>query len=138
MGSIIVGAFPLSATIKSQLRDNAIAIISLVVALGSFSYTAWRMQRSEHNLTTRDAAFHGHYDHDKVGGNPRTGWVYVETIRDFGSAMPAPVPAKAEALMQSWQKHWEGIGTRDEDADAITDALDECRAAVVETVQSLH
>jgi hypothetical protein len=142
----------LTATIKSQLRDNAIAIISLVVALGSFSYTAWRMQRSEHNLTTRDAAFqmlvalgaikqvvyHGHYDHDKVGGNPRTGWVYVETIRDFGSAMPAPVPAKAEALMQSWQKHWEGIGTRDEDADAITDALDECRAAVVETVQSIH
>jgi hypothetical protein len=150
--SIIVGAFPLSATIKSQLRDNAIAIISLVVALASFSYTAWRMQHSEHNLTTRDAAFqmltalgamkqvvyHGHYDHDQVGGNPRTGWVYVETIRDFGSAMPAPVPAKAEALMQSWQKHWEGIGTRDEDADAITDALDECRAAVVETVRSLH
>jgi hypothetical protein len=142
----------LSATIRSQLRNNAIAIISLIVALASFSYTAWRMERSEHNLTTRDAAFHmlaalgemkqvvyhGHYDHDEVGGNPRTGWVYVETIRDFGSAMPAPVPAKAEALMQSWQKHWEGIGTRDEDADSITDALDDCRAAVVETVRSLH
>jgi hypothetical protein len=151
-GSIMVGASPLPATIKSQLHSNAIAIISLAVALSSFSYTAWRMQRSEDNLTTRDAAFqmlvalgtmkqvvyHGHYDHDKVGGNPRTGWVYVETIRDFGSAMPAPVPAKADALMQSWEKHWEGIGTRDEDADAITDALDECRAAVVETVRSLH
>jgi hypothetical protein len=142
----------LSVTIKSQLRDHAIAIISLTIALASFSYTSWRMERSEHNLTTRDAAFqmlsalgamkqvvyHGHYDHDTVGGNPRTGWVYVETIRDFGSAMPAPVPAKAEALMQSWQKHWEGIGTRDEDADAITDALDDCRAAVVATVRSLH
>ena len=146
------GASPLSVTIKSQLRDHAIAIVSLTIALASFSYTAWRMERSEHNLTTRDAAFqmlsalgamkqvvyHGHYDHDKVGGNPRTGWVYVETIRDFGSAMPAPVPAKAEALMQSWQKHWEGIGTRDEDADAITDALDDCRAAVVATVRGLH
>jgi hypothetical protein len=146
------GAPALSATIRFQLRNNAIAIISLVAALASFSYTAWRMERSEHNLTTRDAAFqmlaalgqmkqvvyHGHYDHDKVGGNPRTGWVYVETIRDFGSAMPAPIPAKAETLMRSWQKHWEGIGTRDEDADAITDALDECRAAVVATVRSLH
>jgi len=30
-----------------------------------------------------------------------------------------------------------GIGTRDEDADVITDALDECRAAVVKTVRSL-
>jgi hypothetical protein len=145
-------ALALSATIRSQLRSNAIAIISLAAALASFSYTAWRMERSEHNLTTRDAAFqmlaalgqmklvvyHGHYDHDKVGGNPRTGWVYVETIRDFGSAMPPPIPAKAETLMRSWQEHWEGIGRRDEDADAITDALDECRAAVVATVRSLH
>lgn len=149
---IIVGASPLPTTIKSQLHNNAIAILSLAVALGSFSYTAWRMQRSEHNLTTRDAAFqmlvalgamkqvvyHGHYDHDQVGGNPRTGWVYVETIRDFSSAMPAPVPERAEALMQSWQKHWEGIGTQDEDADAITDALDDCRSAVVATVRALH
>jgi hypothetical protein len=141
-----------AATIRSQLHDNAIAIMSLFLALASFSYTAWRTERSEHNLTTRDAAFqmlvalgamkqvvyHGHYDHDSVAGNPRTGWVYVETIRDFGSAMPAPVPAKAEALMKSWKEHWEGVGTRDEDADAIDDALDACRAAVVETVRSLH
>ena len=78
------------------------------------------------------------YDHDAVRGNPRTGWVYVETIRDFSSAMPAPVPAKAEVLMQSWQNHWEGIGTRDADADAVTDAVDDCRAAVVETIRTLR
>jgi hypothetical protein len=137
---------------KSQLRADAIALLSLVIALGSFSYTAWRMQRSEHNMTTRDGAFqmlvalgalkqvvyHGHYDHDSVGGNPRTGWVYVETIRDFGSTMPAPIPAKAEGLLQSWKVHWEGIGTRDEDADSITDAIDACSTAVVETVRSLQ
>jgi hypothetical protein len=142
----------LSVTLKSQLRSNAIAIISLIVALSSFSYTAWRTEHSERNRTTRQAAFqmlvalgemkqvvyHGHYDHDAVRGNPRTGWVYVETIRDFSSGMPAPVPAKAEALMQSWQKHWEGIGTKDEDADAVTDALDDCRAAVVATIQTLR
>jgi hypothetical protein len=142
----------LSVTIKSQLHDNAIAIMSLFLALASFGYTAWRTERSEHNLTTRDAAFqmlgalgamkqvvyHGHYDHDTVAGNPRTGWVYVDTIRDFSAAMPAPVPAKAEALMKAWKDHWEGIGTRDEDADAITDAVDECRAAVVATVRSLY
>jgi len=151
-GAIPAGGHFVSTTIKSQLRSNAIAIISLVVALSSFSYTAWRTERSERNRTTRQAAFqmlvalgemkqvvyHGHYDHDAVRGNPRTGWVYVETIRDFSSAMPAPVPLKAEALMQSWQKHWEGIGTRDEDADAVTDALDDCRAAVVASIQTLR
>lgn len=71
-------------------------------------------------------------------GNPRTGWVYVETIRDFSAAMPAPVAATAELLMQSWQNHWEGIGTRDVDADAVTDAIDDCRAAVVDTVRTLR
>jgi hypothetical protein len=140
------------AAIKSQLRADAIALMSLAIALGSFSYTAWRMQRSEHNLTIRDGAFqmlvalgalkqvvyHGHYDHDSMGGNPRTGWVYVETIRDFGSTMPPPIPAKAEALLQSWKEHWEGIGKKDEDADSITDALNDCSGAVVETVRSLH
>ena len=140
------------ATIKSQLRSNAIAIISLIVALSSFSYTAWRTERSEQNRTTRQAAFqmlvalgemkqivyHGHYDHDTVRGNPRTGWVYVGTIHDFSSAMPEPVPAKANALMQSWQKHWEGIGKEDADADAVTDAVDECRAAVVDTLRMLR
>jgi hypothetical protein len=64
--------------------------------------------------------------------------VYVETIHDFSSAMPEPVPAKANALMQSWQKHWEGIGKEDADADAVTDAVDECRAAVVETLRMLR
>jgi hypothetical protein len=52
--------------------------------------------------------------------------------------MPAPVPAKAELLMHSWQKHWEGIGTDDADADAVTNAIDDCRAAVVENIQSLR
>jgi hypothetical protein len=152
MGHSWPGEIMAGTTIRSQLRNNAIAILSLIVALSSFSYTAWRTERSEKNRTTRQAAFemlvalgemkqvvyHGHYDHDSVRGNPRTGWVYVETIRDFSSAMPPPVPAKAEALMQSWQKHWEGIGTRDTDADAVTDALDDCRAAVVQSIRAIR
>lgn len=142
----------MGATIRSQLRANAVAILSLVVALASFSYTAWRTEQSERNRTTRQAAFqmllalgemkqvvyHAHYDRDAARGSPRTGWVYVETIRDFSAALPAPVPAKAEALMASWKEHWEGIGTADADADAVTDALDDCRAAVVATVRSLR
>jgi hypothetical protein len=48
------------------------------------------------------------------------------------------VPAKAEVLMQSWQNHWEGIGLRETDADAVTEAVDDCRAAVVETIRMLR
>ncbi len=139
-------------TLGSQLRANAIAILSLVVALSSFSYTAWRTERSEANRTTRQAAFQllvalgqmqevvyrAHYDRDTVHGNPRSGWVYVRTINDFSAAMPAPIPARAQALLESWRDHWEGLGAHESDAEAIDDALDACRAAVVVALRALQ
>ena len=139
-------------TLRQQLRANAIAILSLVVALSSLSYTAWRTERSEANRTTRQAAFQmlvalgqmqeviyrAHYDHDAVHGNPRSGWVYVRTINDFSATMPAPVPARAQALLESWRDHWEGLGEHEADATAIDDALDGCRLAVVESLRALQ
>jgi hypothetical protein len=139
-------------TLGQQLRSNAIAILSLAIALSSLSYTAWRTERSEANRTTRQAAFQmlvalgqmqevvyrAHYDHDAVHGNPRTGWVYVRTLNDFSATMPAPVPARAQALLASWRDHWEGLGEHESDAIAIDDALDGCRSAVVETLRALQ
>ena len=139
-------------TLRQQLRSNAIAILSLAVALSSFSYTAWRTERSEANRTTRQASFQvlvalgqmqeivyrAHYDHDAVHGNPRSGWVYVRTINDFSATMPEPVPARAQALLASWRDHWEGLGEHESDARAIDDALDGCRAAVVDTLRALQ
>jgi hypothetical protein len=143
----------MSTTLRSQLRHHLVALVSLAVALAAFSYTAWRMERSETNLTTRQAAFQllialgqmqelvyrAHYDHDATRGNPRSGWVYVMTINDFSATMPAPVQARAAALLVAWRNHWEGLmATRDTDADAISDALEDCRSAVVTELRALH
>lgn len=139
-------------SIRTQLKANAVAIISLTVAIASFSYTTWRNERSEHNRTIRQASFqllsalgemqqvvfHAHYDHDAQRGNPRTGWVYVATINDFSATMPAPVPARAQELLAAWRDHWERLGTDDAEAEAVSDALDRCRAAVVAAVKSLN
>jgi hypothetical protein len=139
-------------SIRTQLRANAVAIVSLVVALSSFGYTTWRNERSEHNRTVRQASFqllgalgemqqvvfHAHYDHDAARGNPRTGWVYVATISDFSATMPAPVPARAQELFAAWRDHWEQLGSSDSDAEAISDAVDRCRAAVVAVVKTLN
>ena len=138
--------------IRTQLRNNAVAIISLVVALASFSYVTWRNERTEHNRTVRQASFqlltslgemqqvvyHAHYDHDAVHGNPRTGWVYVQTIADFSASMPAPVPRCAAELLVAWRDHWEALGVRDADAEAISDSIDRCRAAVVAALKALR
>jgi hypothetical protein len=139
-------------SIRTQLRANAVAITSLVVALSSFSYSTWRNERSEHNRTIRQASFqlltalgemqqivyHAHYDHDTTRGNPRTGWVQIATISDFSSTMPAPVPDSAAHLRDTWRDHWEKLGESDKDADAISDAVEACRASVVATLKLLN
>ena len=138
-------------SIREQLRANAVAIISLTVALASFSYSTWRNERSEHNRTIRQASFqlltalgemqqvvfHAHYDHDLARGNPRTGWVYVQTIADFSAAMPEPVPRCAAQLLGDWRDHWEGLGVRDADAETVSNSIDRCRAAVVAALKAL-
>jgi len=139
-------------SIGAQLRANTVALVSLTVALASFGYTTWRNERSEHNRTLRQASFqllgalgemqqvvfHAHYDHDSARGSPRTGWVYVATISDFSATMPAPVPARAQELFAAWRDHWEQLGTSDPDAEAISDAVDQCRAAVVAVLKTLN
>ena len=139
-------------SIRSQLRSNFVALVSLTVALASFSYTTWRNERSEHNRTIRQAGFqllgalgemqqlvyHAHYDHDAIRGNARTGWVHVATIADFGETMPAPVAARAHELMNVWREHWEELGTADAGAEAISDAVDRTRAAVLVELRKLN
>lgn len=138
-------------SIRTQLKSNTVALISLVVALSSFSYTTRHNERVEHNRTIRQASFqlltalgemqqvvyHAHYDRDAVHGNPRTGWVYVATISDFSAAMPAPVPERAQALLDTWRDHWEKLGEADADADAISESVEACRAAVVGSLKHL-
>src|SRR5256714_15634759 len=133
-------------SLRQQLRDNAVALISLVVALGSLAYNTWRNERTEHNRNVRTAAFElltklaelervvflAQYDRDVAGGNPRTGWTYVLVIRDLSAVMPAPVPAQAAELQGVWRGDWEDLGKRDETAgERVDDAIKKDRKSVV-------
>ena len=44
-------------TLRQQLRDNAVALISLAVAISSLSYNTWRNERTEANRNVRTATF---------------------------------------------------------------------------------
>ncbi|HEX4649651.1 MAG TPA: hypothetical protein VH111_12540 [Steroidobacteraceae bacterium] len=141
------------STFRRQLRDNAVALISLAVALTSLAYNTWRNERTEHNRSVRTAAFEllmrladfkrvvflAQYDHDRIGGNPRTGWTYVLAIHDLSTLVPAPVPAQAEQLQQVWSGNWEALGRNDETAvSRIDDAIDRLRDSTLQTVRSLR
>ncbi|HUE48336.1 MAG TPA: hypothetical protein VMO54_03950 [Steroidobacteraceae bacterium] len=140
-------------SLRQQLRDNAVALVSLVVALSSLAYNTWRNERTEHNRNVRTAAFElltklaelervvflAQYDRDVAGGNPRTGWTYVLVIRDLSALVPAPVPVQAQELQRVWSGNWEGLGKDDETAvDHIDAAIVKLRDTTLGTLRSLR
>jgi hypothetical protein len=117
--------------IVEQLRRNAVALISLVVALTSLGYNTWRNEHSENNRNQRQASFQilsklgdlqelvflNHYDCNiLLRGNTRTGWVMVQTIEDLTLALEDMAPQSAAGLKDVWQANWQGLEYVDEGA----------------------
>ena len=138
-------------SIRTQIRNNLVAIISLTVALSGLGYNTWRNERSELNSNVRTAGFEvltevgalqrvvffAHYDRDPGHGNPRTGWAHVLTIHDLSQVIPAPVPEQADRLKEAWGQHWDRLGESDASVTAINDAIDDYRLAILATLRTL-
>lgn len=138
-------------SITEQIRRNSVALISLIIALASLGYNTWRNEQTEVNRNVRHAAFemlvrlgelqqvadHLHYGDDSGQGNPITGWGYVAVIRDLAMVMPEPVKASADDLFETWEAHFEGLGSKDSANKAITEAIRANRRAVVAELEAL-
>tara|TARA_R110001583_G_scaffold106334_1_gene254575 strand:- start:1102 stop:1536 length:435 start_codon:yes stop_codon:yes gene_type:complete len=141
------------SNLLTQLQRNAVAIISLVVALTSLGYNTWRNEQSEGNRNQRFASFmillklnelqqlvfHRRYDPDLlIKGNPRTGWTYILTIRDLSQVLPPPLPASADKLRATWNMNWEDIEKDQQSADDILVGLDEMRDETILILKTLE
>lgn len=139
--------------IGQQVRNHAVALISLVVALTSLSYNTWRNERTEHNRNIRTATFEiltklaefervvflAQYDRDPQGGNPRIGWTYVIVMKDLSQVVPPAVAVEADHLQKVWRDDWEGLGRDDETSvNQIDDAIGRLREATLQTLRSLR
>ncbi len=133
----------MSMKFKKQVRRNAVALISLAIAITGLGYYTWRSEASEFNRTQRAVAlevlmrlgdlqqlvWHHHYDKDFADkGNLRTGWTQVIVIRDISQILGDPLPASAISLHQTWSE-------LSADLDASTDAKNEMIASI-EAVRS--
>ena len=140
-------------SIREQLRNNAVALISLAVAVSSLGYNTWRNEHTERNRNVRTAAFEvlmragdlqrvtflAQYDRDRNGGNPRNGWTDVLAIRDMAALVPGPVAGRAAELLKVWGDNWEGLGKDDETAvNRIDDAIGRLREASLATLRALR
>jgi hypothetical protein len=134
------------------VRSNAIAFVSLLLALSSVSYGTWRDEHTERNRNIRSAAFEiltkladfervvflAHYDRDHANGNPRIGWTDVIVIHDLAAVAPDPLESKASKLTEVWQNNWERLDGEDDTAvEHIEAAVEDLRLATVTTLRSL-
>lgn len=139
-------------TILSQLRINAIAIISLATALIGFSYNTWRDHRNEINDNMRNASFevlkslgelqtivnYAHYANDKTRGNLFDGWGQVIFIRDLCRLLPPEISKKGDQLYVKWEQNWEKLGTDNSSEEKISAEIALTRQVVVKTIDSLE
>jgi hypothetical protein len=139
--------------IREQLRNNAVALISLFIALSGLGYNTWRDERTERNRNVRTAAFEiltklaefervvflAHYDRDRAMGNPRIGWTYVIVIRDLSEVVPGSIEPKARELRAVWKDNWEGLEADNDTAvDRIEARIEALRVATLSTLHSLR
>ncbi len=137
----------------NQIKRNAVALISLIVAVSSLSYNTWRNEKTEVNRNQRIASFevllklnelqqvifHHHYDMDALDkGNPRTGWTYVLTVRDLSRILHSPLPEAANELLSVWDKNWESLGKEQAKVDLIISEIDNVRSETLLLLESLE
>ena len=134
-----------------QLRNNQLAIISLLVAFMALGYNTWRNELTEQNRNIRLAGFEmlvhvaelqritylAHYDKDLAEGNPRKGWSEVLILRDLVQLMPDSAHMGTAALADTWEQNWQGLGQQDESVARIDNALDELRTDILEALAEL-
>ncbi len=143
----------MTRTIKEQVRRNAVALISLVVAITSLGYNTWRNEHSEFNRNQRQASFqilltlgelqelvfHNIYDPDFINaGNARTGWALVLTLRDLSQVIEGDVADRGVDLHGTWGDRWKGIENQDKDSEtAVNDAIAGLRNATLAKLAEL-
>jgi hypothetical protein len=138
---------------REQVRRNAVALISIFIAVSSLSYNTWRNELTEYNRNQRlvsielllkleelqELVFYNHYDRDTVTkGNPRSGWAIVLTTRDLAQILEQPLPESATALYSVWSNRWSDLGKPgDASAEAILESIQVVRDDTLALLQML-
>lgn len=128
---------------RDQLQRNAVALISLAIAITSLGYNTWRNEASEYNRNQRlisievlrnvgqlqQVIFHNAWEMDAADkGNPRTGWVHVLAIRDLAQLLDGPAAASGNQLWSAWDQDWNKLKPGSKAYDRVTQALETVRA----------
>jgi hypothetical protein len=147
-------------SMRRSLRDNLVAITSLVVALSALGYNTWRNERTERNRNVRvagiemlkeigslqeivaqvsagDEKIPGERPRDPRG-RLRMGWVDVWTLNDLAAVMPAEVAREAGELESAWGANVEDLPVSETASRRINGAIEELRQATLASLRALR
>ena len=139
--------------IIEQIRTNAVAIISLVVALSGLGYNTWRNEASESNKNIREAGFfmmreltelqevvlYARFGGGDARGDIKSGWSHVLAVKDISYAMPQSVQKDAIALSLIWQQNAEGITSNQNESYRLVDqSIDKVKEQIVIEINRLQ
>ncbi len=126
--------------LREGIRRNAVALISLAVALFGTSYNTWRNQTTEAHRNVREASFklleacgelqqlvqHRYYGGDHSPMNWIAGWGKATLIRDMAPLVSPAVQARADKLFAVWKENAGELDSgRGDSEKAVESALDE-------------
>ena len=138
--------------IRQQLKNNTVALISLITALSGVFYDTWRDHRNELNENTRNAAFevlknlgelqtivnYAHFAVNTDRGNPIEGWKYVLLVRDLSHLLPQTNMQQSDTLYYTWQQDWETLQTNAKSEQNISHSIAKARAEALNTIEHLQ
>jgi hypothetical protein len=138
--------------IKQQIKTNLVAIISLVTAIGGFTYNNWRDHQNEVHQNIRSAAFevlkdlgelqtivnYAHFQSNSAKGNPIEGWKHAINIRDLSRLLPNTSMQASTQLYQVWQDNWESISTNAASEQRVSQQIAQARSSVLNSIDNLQ
>jgi len=142
-----------TGTVRESLRRNAVALISLTVAIFSTSYNTWRNQTTESHRNVREASFklleecgelqqlaqHRYYGGDHSQMNWIAGWGKATLIRDMAPLVSPAVQARADMLFAAWKENASELERGQGNSEqAIESALDEVTVSIREELLMLR
>jgi hypothetical protein len=134
------------------IRDNLVALVSLLVAFSALGYNTWRNERTEHNRNVRVVGIemlreigalqrvitYRHFAEEEARGDPHSGWPEVYMIGDLAAVMPPSVARDAKSLRAVWEASAGDLVESDEAFAKVDGALDALRQSTLAELRALR
>lgn len=147
------GAEPSGTGFLDTVRRNAVALISLFVALGGLGYNTWRNETTEAHRNVRQAAFvlletlgelqqvvdQRYFAKQRTDGNRITGWGKAAMVRDIGMLVSPETSRQAMRLFDTWRTRLDELDAGNVDAEReISQAIAAAREQVLRDLEALR